>query len=280
MKVLSCTLAAALVGLFAASAAAVPRAELGLRLKDLDGNLLTTDADGKYEIVRGQQFQVVLTVDVTEPYYTDSFRTPYLDNRPLGIQVLATNIITPNSAGCVVPVGTVVGNPPKWVGYKDLTPDGFGFPFVNAVDTDKDGDRDLGSVGFFNPSMALSVNADARELRRFQYGLDRSLDGIVDSSTGGPFEIAAGFYQVMKGDSIELRTDKTTVTLYHDPINLDPTAVRSQLGVTQEGMVLITPASGVFISVLAPEPASTLPVLIMGLIAVGRTAYRPCRRLQ
>jgi len=266
-KLLSLAAAAAL-GMAAASQAAI--ITTSIKCNDPGTGLELPKVGGHYVLIPGQQFQVAVYANVTNPNLTDTFRSAANNGKPLGAQNITTNVVSPGSNGKLIP-NADPGTPPNWNGYADATPDGFGFSFTNLIDTDGDGDLDAAGAGFTNNTLSLATGATAGALQKVQYGVDGSISG-VQAAAAGPLLLFTGNYHAgaTGGTGIALATAVQVGNVFFDPVSTagDSATVKAALTSVAADQIV----NGSVLVDVVPEPASmSLAGLgLFGLLAARR----------
>ncbi|HYO07675.1 MAG TPA: hypothetical protein VER17_01765, partial [Tepidisphaeraceae bacterium] len=204
---------------------------MSLSLVDANGAAIAPTSSGTWSIKQGTTFRVVASALVTSPNKTHSARSvSALRNQPLGVENLAVDILS-SASKVADPVAQAAQPVPQWSGYDDLTPHAFGYPWVNLLDSGKDGDLDVMGAGMVNTTFTLGTTT---ALPRFQYG-----------ATGSPTQIFSGLYRANTNGTTKLSTKVVSANVYADS-NADAaiTAV-SVLASAVNGSITINVGGGV-----------------------------------
>ena len=187
-----------------------------------------------YQIPVGTTFNVVLGGQVNQPNMTDQARTNVaLRNQPLGLQNLTVDIIS-QGAGKVTPVaaaGTTQWDDSGAGVYTDLTTDVVGYPFVNLIDRNGDGNVDVAGAGFNHQGFALGTTG---VLPRYQYGATGQMDFLQ------------GDFRATTAGAVTLRTSASSANVYVDPATGGANDVQAQdlLGTVVNGTIQINVTGG------------------------------------
>jgi hypothetical protein len=213
----------------AASAQAASTVTSQLHLFEYDtalsrwGGELRKTVSGAYAVKPDQTFGVQVWFSLSGGNFTDDSpgRSPETRNQPLGMRGTVFDLLTTGGPpGVLEPIVGTATTPPRWR-YFDLTPSREGWPWVNLLDMDADGDLDAAGAGFGLHNFEAE---DVQSLRRFQFGIDPT--EVAAPSTPLLMPANGGLYKAnsLAGSGTRLAISMTSdvaALIMHDPVDED-----------------------------------------------------------